>query len=299
MHSRVLIRSKLSSIYNLTGDTPLIRITDKIYAKLETYNPAGSVKDRMISYVVRKGLIYGKINEDTIFCEATSGNTGISLSMIAAAMDKQCIIFMPKNMSEERRQMMKVYGAKIIDAPNDDFVGAINMRDAFLRANLNAWSPKQFSNPLNIECHERVTAREIHKQILSINGHSSAPWEAFIHGSGTGGTIEGVRRYLKKNHMRTKICLVNPAESPHGIQGIADGKDFLFSSKNADRILNISTSDAIQRAQDFIKETGILIGISSGANLLASERWVEDNRPSGIVVTMLCDRGERYLSIYK
>ena len=113
-----------------------------------------------------------------------------------------------------------------------------------------------------------------------------------------GGTIEGVRRYLKKNHMRTKICLVCPSESPHGIQGIADGKDFLFCSNNADRIINISTSDAIQRAKDFTKETGILVGISSGANILASERWVEDNNPKGIVVTMLCDRGERYMSIY-
>jgi cysteine synthase A len=295
MHAGVLIRSKLSLISNLSGNTPLIRITDKIYAKLETYNPAGSVKDRMISYVVRKALIYGKIDENSIFCEATSGNTGIALSMMAAAMNVPCVIFMPKNMSEERRQMMRVYGAKIINAPEDDFTGAINMRNAYLRANKSAWSPKQFENPLNIECHERKTAPEIHKQTLDISG----PWSAFIHGSGTGGTIEGVRRYLNKNHMRTKICLVNPSESPHGIQGISDGKDFLFSPQNADRVINISTSDAIERAQDFIKETGILIGISSGANILASERWVEDNKPKGIVVTMLCDRGERYMSIYK
>lgn len=299
MHGGVLIRSNLSSICRLSGKTPLIRISDKIYAKLETYNPAGSVKDRMVSYVVRKSLIYGKISEDTIFCEATSGNTGIALSMVAASMGKQCIIFMPKNMSEERKQMMRIYGAKIIDAPDDDFVGAINMRDAFLRANTSAWSPKQFSNPLNIDCHETKTAPEIHRQILDIGGYSAGPWEAFIHGSGTGGTIEGVRRYLKKNHMRTKVCLVNPAETPHGIQGISDGKDFLFSSQNADRIINISTSDAIQRSKDFIRETGILIGISSGANILAAERWVEDNKPRGIAVTMLCDRGERYMSIYK
>ena len=295
MHVGAPIRNRFSLVTSLAGNTPLIRITDKIYAKLETYNPAGSVKDRMVTYVTRKALIYGKINEDTILCEATSGNTGIALSMVAAAMNKRCIIFMPKNMSEERKQMMKIYGAKIIESPPDDFIGAINMRDAYVKANNNAWSPNQFSNPLNIECHERKTAPEIHKQTLDISG----PWSAFIHGSGTGGTIEGVRRYLMKNHMRTKICLGCPSESPHGIQGIADGKDFLFCSNNADRIINISTSDAIQRAKDFTKETGILVGISSGANILASERWVEDNNPKGIVVTMLCDRGERYMSIYK
>ena len=281
-------------IKSLVGNTPLIRISYRIYAKLETYNTTGSVKDRMISYVVRKAQIHGKIDKDSILCEATSGNTGIALSMAAAALGNSCVIFMPKNMSEERKQMMRIYGAKIIEAPADDFLGAINMRDAFLKANHNAWSPKQFKNALNIECHEKQTAPEIHKQVIDIN----LPWSAFIHGAGTGGTIEGVRRYLQKNNMKTKVCLVNPSESPHGIQGIADGKDFLFSSQNADRIINISTSDAIQRAKDFARKTGILVGISSGANLLAAERWIDDTHPRGIAVTMLCDRGERYMSIY-
>jgi cysteine synthase len=281
-------------IKQITGNTPLLKISDKIYAKLETYNPAGSIKDRMISYIVRRERIFGKINEKTILCEATSGNTGIALSMISAAMGNPCVIFMPKNMSEERKQMIRVYGAKIIDAPDNDFMGAIAMRDQYLKANENSWSPKQFSNRLNVECHERETALEIHKQVLETN----EPWSAFIHGAGTGGTMEGMRRYLMKNNMKVKLGLVKPVESPHGIQGIADGKDFLVNSEDMDRILNIKTEDAISRAKQFAKETGLLVGISSGANILASERWVENNNPRGIVVTILCDRGERYMSIY-
>ena len=113
----------------LVGETPLIKISRKIYAKLETYNPSGSVKDRMIAYVVRRAQLYGYINDKTILCDATSGNTGIALAMMAANLGLPCVIFMPANMSEERRQMMKVYGAKIIDAPDDDFIGAIAMRD--------------------------------------------------------------------------------------------------------------------------------------------------------------------------
>lgn len=278
----------------IVGETPLIKISSKIYAKLETYNPAGSVKDRMITYVVDKARLYGKINENTILCDATSGNTGIALSMVAASMGLPCLIFMPGNMSEERKQMMKAYGAKIVEAPDDDFVGAIAMRDQYLRANENAWSPKQFSNQDNVHCHQLQTAPEIHKQVVE----RKYIWSAFIHGSGTGGTMEGVRRYKELHNLKTKMCLVQPAESPHGIQGIADGKEFLFKSEDADHIMLIKTDDAIARAKRFAQETGILVGISSGANILASERYVENRVISGIVVTMLCDRGERYMSIY-
>ena len=281
-------------IKSITGETPLIKISSKIYAKLETYNPAGSVKDRMITYVVDKARVFGKINEKSILCDATSGNTGISLSMVAAAMGLPCLIFMPGNMSDERKQMIKTYGAKIVEAPDDDFVGAIAMRDQYLKANENAWSPMQFSNQDNVYCHQYQTAPEIHRQVIE----RKYLWSAFIHGSGTGGTMEGIRRYKEIQNLKTKMCLVQPVESPHGIQGIADGKDFLFNSENADKIIPIKTQDAINRAKKFTKETGILVGISSGANILASERYVENKVMSGIVVTMLCDRGERYMSIY-
>lgn len=280
---------------SLCGNTPLIKISDKLYAKLETYNPSGSVKDRMISYVIEKAISKGEINASSVLCDATSGNTGISLSMMAASLNLSCVIFMPSNMSEERKQMMRVYGATIIDAPPNNFEEAIRMRDEFLKENISAWSPKQFSNPDNIECHLTTTAPEIATNVSDLG----LTWDAFIHGSGTGGTIEGIRQYIQKKSMSTKVIMSQPAESPHGIQGIADGREFLALDKNMDGIVRVETAAAILRAKEFAMSTGILVGISSGANILASEQWIKENQPQGIVVTMLCDRGERYMSIYE
>lgn len=284
----------MSQLSDIIGNTPLLKISDKIYAKLETYNPTGSVKDRMVHYVVNKALQQKKINRDSIFCEATSGNTGIALSAMAASHSVPCKIFMPSNMSEERRQMMRSYGAEIIDAPPNDFEAAISMRDQFINENKNAWSPLQFSNPDNTECHRIVTAPEIHRQVIGLE----KKWCAFIHGSGTGGTIEGIRQFIKNSSLDTKVCMVMPAEMPHGIQGINDGKDFLASVSCMDGIITIKTDDAIKRAKKLARDTGIFVGISSGANILASEKWLEHNNPDGIIVTILCDRGERYMSVY-
>ena len=284
---------KLSEYGELCGNTPLIKISDQIYGKLETYNPTGSVKDRMISYVVRKALQDGLIDEETILCEATSGNTGIALSSVAAALGLKCYIFMPCNMSVERKQMMASYGATFIDAPADDFERAIEMRNEFIESNPHAWSPMQFSNPVNIECHRVVTAPEIQRQVYRMG----ETWGAFIHGSGTGGTIEGVRQYTDNSD--TKVVMVVPEESPHGIQGIGDGRDFLAHPDDMDGVVVIKTQEAIDRSKRFAKETGLLVGISSGANILAAERYVAANKDlQGIVITMVCDRGERYLSVY-
>ena len=277
---------------NICGATPLIKVSDRVYGKLETYNPTGSIKDRMVTYVIRRALLKGEINEDSILCEATSGNTGISLSSMAASLGLQCIIFMPCNMSKERKQMMTVYGARIVEAPHSDFDEAIKMRDEFLVNNSKAWSPMQFSYKLNIACHMNETAPEIAKQ-------AGPGWVSFIHGSGTGGTIEGVRRYIALEGLDVGVYMVVPKEELHGIQGIGDGQDFLADPKRMSGTICISTEAAIQRAKSFAKETGILVGISSGANILASERWVKENDPAGIVVTILCDRGERYMSIYE
>ena len=283
----------------LSGNTPLIKVSEKIYAKLETYNPTGSVKDRVVTYIVNRAIQNSEINESTILCEATSGNTGIALSAAAANLGLPCFIFMPCNMSEERKQMMRVYGAQIVDAPPDDFVGAIEMRDKFLEVEENAWSPMQFSNPINVECHKMITAREIAAQVRNLGKE----WGAFIHGSGTGGTIEGVRQFIHDDPYgeargNVKICMTVPAEEPHGIQGIGDGKDFLANPEDMDDVIMVTTKDAELRAQRFAKETGLLVGISSGANLVAAEEWLSNNEVSGIIITMLCDRGERYMSIY-
>ncbi len=278
----------------IVGRTPLVRISDRLWAKLETYNPSGSVKDRMITWIVSEAVENKKITTSSILCDATSGNTGIALSMVAAKLGLPCFIVMPRNMSEERKQMMRIFGTTIIDAPDDDFERAIQMRDEFLADNPKAWSPMQFSNPLNIVCHEKTTGPEVLSNALVVDSTLSA----FVHGAGTGGTIEGVRRYLKKQSRDTKVLMVKPSESPHGIQGIADGKDFLAKPEDMDGVLEVQTEAAIIRAKRLARENGLLVGISSGANVLAAEKWIEENDPEGIVITMLCDRGERYMSIY-
>ena len=278
----------------IVGRTPLIKISDRLWAKLETYNPSGSVKDRMITWIVSEAIEDRKITTSSVLCDATSGNTGIALSMVAASLGLECLIVMPENMSEERKQMMRVFGTRIIEAPPDDFEMAIKIRDEILTEVPETWSPMQFSNPLNIVCHERTTGPEILDGARSIG----KKLEAFVHGAGTGGTIEGVRRYLRVQGKKTKVLMVKPSESPHGIQGIADGKDFLAKPEDMDGILEVQTEAAIVRAKRLASENGLLVGISSGANVLAAERWIEENDPEGIVITMLCDRGERYMSIY-
>ena len=248
----------------------------------------------MIAFVVNEAIKRGEINSSSIFCDATSGNTGIALSAVAAALGNKCIIFMPQNMSEERKQMMRAFGATIVDAPPDDFSAAIQMRDLFLLENKNAWSPLQFSNPDNIKCHREQTGPEISAQLQNLN----LSWDAFVHGSGTGGTIEGIRQYLSEIGAGTKVCMTMPSSSPHGIQGIGDGRNFLANPDNMSQIFKIDTDAAIDRAKDLAKKTGLLVGISSGANLLAAERYLQEHEPKGAVVTILCDRGERYMTIY-
>lgn len=279
------------------GKTPLIKVSECLYAKLETYNPTGSVKDRMITYIVDKAIRSGQLQNKTILCEATSGNSGISLSAVAASLGLKCLIFMPSNMSEERKQMMRIYGAEVQEAPPGDFDTAIRMRDEYLLNHSESWSPLQFSNPDNIDCHRTITAPEIDVDICLANKQ----WAAFVHGSGTGGTIEGVRRYLRADRQSdnyVKVCMVVPEETDHGIQGIGDGKHFLAKPEDMDQALIVSTVDAIERAKRFARETGLLVGISSGANLVASERYLNSSQIDGAVVTILCDRGERYMSLY-
>ena len=273
--------------------TSLIQITPRLYAKLETENPTGSIKDRPGQYIVSKAISSGDINSGTTLVEASSGNTGISLCAIGASLGLRVKIIMPVNMSQERKDMMKRFGAEVIDAPPSDFKAAIQMRNDAVFWEQNHWSPMQFENAQNIHCHRDTTAAEIYDQL------KDRSIQAFFSGAGTGGTIMGFRERAILNKASTKCMLVVPEEDSesHGIQGIGDGGDYLVNRDLLDGVHPIRTRDAIDRAKRFAKERGILIGISAGANLLAAENYIKYANPPGVVVTILCDRGERYLSV--
>ena len=283
------------------GNTPLIKISDKLYAKGEIFNPTGSIKDRPASYIINDAEKRKLLKPGDTIIEATSGNMGISFAWLAAERGYNCKIVMPSNMSEERKQMLRLYGAELIEVEAGNFDEAIRLRDEL--AEKNGWfNCNQFANPLNIESHRETTAREIFKDLIV---DKKEYIQAFISGTGTGGTLMGAGLKLKEIVPAMKIIAVEPAESPvmsggqpglHGIQGIGDGSKFLVDLKKVDRVITISTEEAKERAKQLAKETGIFVGISAGANILASERWINENKPNGVVVTFLCDRGERYLS---
>jgi cysteine synthase A len=251
----------------------------------------------MVGYLVENALRNREFMPGmTKFIEATSGNTGIALASQAAKYCCPCVIIMPRNMSEQRKQMMKAFGAMIIEVGDNDFQGAIDLRDKMIRKSkkqFEYWCPKQFENLLNVECHFKTTAPEIHKQVVE----AGLIWHGFVHGSGTGGTMMGVKQYIDVYSEKTKCVLTVPAESAetHGIQGINDGANFLLDPGLMDNVVRVETSEAVSRMKKFALETGLLVGISSGANICAAEAYVDTFDPDGVVVTMLCDRGERYL----
>jgi cysteine synthase A len=285
----------------------MIKISDKIYAKAELFNPTGSIKDRPASYIINDAEEKGLIKEGDTIIEATSGNMGISFAWLAAERGYKCKIVMPSNMSEERKQILKFYGAELIEVGEGDFDSAIKLRNEL--SEKNGWfNCNQFDNPLNIKSHIETTGKEIIEFFEDIRVNQKKLYvDALISGTGTGGTIMGCNEVLSKKFPICKTIAVEPEESPvmsggnpglHGIQGIGDGSKFLVDLKKINEIITISTKDAKDRAIRLSKEMGIFVGISAGANILASERWVEKNKPSGIVVTFLCDRGERYLSCF-
>ena len=281
----------------LVGNTPLIKLGDRLYAKFETYNPSGSIKDRIGYYILKKAEERGDLQPGDTIVEATSGNTGIAVSMFGANKGYPVIIIMPSNMSEERKQMMRMFGAEVIEIDPGDFDGAIGLRDKICK-DPDYFNFNQFHNPDNIACHYETTGLEILEQTKGL------PVAAFLDGTGTGGTLMGVSARLQERHPNIKTLAIEPAESPvmsggeqglHGIQGIGDGSKFLVDLDKVDEVLLVKTNDAIERMKQ-LHQRGLLVGISSGANVLASERWIEKNDPDGIVITILCDRGERYLS---
>jgi cysteine synthase A len=290
----------MSNLSKTVGQTPLIKITERIFAKFEGQNPSGSIKDRMASYIINDAEKNGLIKKGDTIIEATSGNSGIAFAFLAAERGYKCIIIMPANMSEERKQMLRLYGAELIEVPDGKFDDAIALRDKMAQEN-GYFNPNQFHNPLNIQAHYEGTGVEI------LHQHTDKI-AAFLDGTGTGGTLMGTSRLLKMYHPFMKVVAVEPAESPvmsggepglHGIQGIGDGSKFMVNLKEVDDIIIISTEEAKERAKRLSKEQGLFVGISSGANILASERLLEKYPDmEGNIITILCDRGERYLSCF-
>ena len=286
------------------GGTPLIRISDRLYAKLETLNPSGSIKDRMACYILDRAEERGEISPGDTIVEATSGNTGIAFSMLAATRGYKMIVVMPSDMSEERKRMIRSFDAAIVDVGPGDFAGAVEKRDTMV-AELGAYCPRQFSNPDNVACHRNMTGNEIIGQVGSIAGNPRVA--AFVAGTGTGGTLMGTRISLTERWPNMQTVAVEPTESavmqhkepgPHGIQGIGDGFiPPLVDMSVVDTVIDVSTDEAKARTQALSRSHGIFAGISAGANVLAAERYIEKHNPEGIVITILPDRQERYMSM--
>jgi cysteine synthase A len=282
------------------GNTPLLKISDRIWAKFEGQNPSGSIKDRMATWIINDAEKRGLIKKGDTIVEATSGNSGIAFAFLAAERGYKCVIVMPSNMSEERKQMLRLYGAELIEVPDGKFDEAIALRDK-LSSEMGWFNPNQFHNPLNTQAHFETTGPEILSQNIG-------EILAFVDGTGTGGTLMGITRFLKQHHTDMKVVAVEPEESPvmsggepglHGIQGIGDGSKFLVNLSEVDEIITISTEEAKMRAKRLAKERGLFVGISSGANILASEKVLEKwGHLGGNIITILCDRGERYLSCF-
>ncbi len=288
----------LADILDLVGNTPLIKVGG-IYAKLETVNPTGSVKDRMACYMVKRAKERGELKPGDKIIEATSGNTGIAFAMISAIKGYKFIAVMPESMSIERQKMMRAFGAKIILTPaKEDMSGAVRKYKELIKKNKDAWLPRQFENPDNIAAHREGTGKEIIRQ-------TGGKIDAFVAGIGTGGTLIGVAQALKKINKKIKIIAVEPRESAvlsggraglHKIQGIGEGFIPKIVEENMgwiDEVVKIKSQDAINMAKTLAKKYGLLVGISSGANVLAAQKLKKKYKN---VVTILPDRGERYLS---
>ncbi len=286
------------NILNTIGNTPLIKVDD-IYVKLETYNPSGSIKDRMAWYIIEQAEKKGELKKGDEIIEVTSGNTGIALAMISAIRGYIFTAIMPESMSIERQKMMKAFGANFILTPaNEDIAGAVRKYNQVVKENLHAWLPKQFDNENNIKAHYLGIAQEIIRQ-------TNGKIDAVVVGVGTGGTLIGIAKALKEIQSEAKIIAVEPAKSAvlsgnnpglHKIQGIGEGFIPKLVQDNIyyiDEVITIKSQDAINMKNKLASEFGLLVGVSSGANFLASKEAIKRYKK---VITIFPDRGERYLS---
>jgi cysteine synthase A len=296
------------SVADLVGRTPLVRLnrvvppgSSDVLAKVESLNPGGSVKDRIAVAMVERAEREGRLRPGATIVEPTSGNTGIGLAMVAAARGYRLILTMPEDMSVERRQLLARFGAELRLTPAiEGMTGAVFAARELLREHPDYFMPQQFENPANPEVHRRTTAREILEQ-------TGGRVDAFVAGVGTGGTISGVGGVLKEELGEVLVVAVAPARSPvlgggrarpHGIQGI--GASFVpgvLDRSVIDRIVGVEDREASAMAGRLAREEGLLVGISSGANVLAAARVAAELGPGKTVVTVLCDTGERYLSV--
>ena len=288
-------------LLDTVGNTPLLKFefpNGTLWGKAEFLNPGGSVKDRPVAWILKQAIRTKKLKPGDTIVEATSGNMGISLAMFSANLGFKCIIVMPSNMSTERKVMLKSFGAELIEVPAGDFDGAILLRNKLAKD--NGWfNFNQFHNPLNIESHWYTTGNEIIKDIPF-----NTCIDAFVAGTGTGGTIMGAGKFIKGKCPVCKLVALEPAESPvmsggepglHGIQGIGDGSKFLVDLNDIDRIETVSTEKSIEKSKSLAKDYGLFVGFSAAANFLVAEWLIEEGYAKN-VVTILCDRGERYFS---
>lgn len=294
-------------ITSAVGFTPLVQINKlgsgkaTILAKLESYNPCGSVKDRIALSMIEAAEKKGLIKAETIIIEPTSGNTGIGLAFICAAKGYQLILTMPESMSIERRKLLKLFGAEIILTPAErGMTGAVKEAERLVAENPNAFMPQQFNNPANPQIHRETTAKEIWAD-------SDGKVDIFVSGVGTGGTLTGCGEVLKQRNENLKVVAVEPKDSPvlsggkpgpHKIQGIGAG--FVPEVLNVDiidEIIQVSNNDAMETARQLAAKEGILAGISSGAALWAAIQVSQRPESQGkTIVVILPDTGERYIS---
>ena len=288
------------SSLKFVGNTPIYQLDNtNIFVKLEKYNLGGSVKDRAVLGMLEEAKRQGKVNSDTIIVEPTSGNTGIAVAILASVLGLKAVIIMPESMSIERRTLIKAYGAQLILTPKElGIKGSIDKAAEIREKYDNAISLSQFDNPANPAYHYATTAKEILEQVPNL--------DIFVAGVGTGGTFSGVAKYLKENKPEILAVALEPEESPaiskghggvHKIQGIGTG--FIpenFNKELMDEIYTVSSDEAISETKNFVRTTGIGVGISSGA-AIAGAKKVAAKYPDKKIVTILPDGVDKYLSM--
>jgi cysteine synthase A len=306
------VLSRVGGLASLIGNTPLLAVDflyrdepQTLYAKAENLNMTGSIKDRMAFHILKNGYERGVLHPGDWIVEATSGNTGISFAAIGRALGHPVRIFMPDWMSEERKNLIRSLGARIrlVSWEEGGFVGSIRLAEEWASHNENAFLPRQFSNQDNIEAHFQTTGPEIWWQL----SFRRLAIDAFVAGVGTGGTIMGVGRFLRKRNPEIKIYPVEPSNSPtlstgckmgkHRIQGISD--EFIppiFEAKEMSEVIGVDDGDAILMAQKLAADLGIGVGISSGANFLGALKVLNRLGPGATIVTVFPDDNKKYMS---